>query len=85
MGQPLYNHEDPWHSNANMLGGFNCKYCDAFLTWNDEMMAGFNDEEDEFLRGCVAVSARAQATGWELLAEEWIFVCPTCAAQRRAG
>jgi len=41
-------------------------------------MKGFHDEKDEFLRGCVAVSAWARARGWKLV-EEWQFACPVCA------
>jgi hypothetical protein len=78
MGEPLFNLEDPWHAYAHLLGGFDCKICGRFLTWNDEMMKGFHDEKDEFLRGCVAVSAWARARGWKLV-EEWQFACPVCA------
>jgi len=83
MSEP-YDHNNWWHSTVNMLGGFNCRDCDALRSWNAEMADCPEHDDDEFLRRCVAVAQHAKAEGWTIVQAEANFLCPQCSA-RRAG
>ena len=80
-----YDHNNWWHSTVNMLGGFNCRDCDAFRPWNAEMADCPDNNDDGFLRRCVVVAQHAKAEGWAIVEAEANFLCPRCAAARRAG
>ena len=83
MDEP-YDHSNWWHSTVNMLGGFNCRDCDAFRPWNAEMAGSLERNDDDFLRRCVAAAQHAKAEGWTLVEAEANFLCPGCAVARRA-
>lgn len=75
-----YDENDPWHSNANLIFGFGCQNCAAWIDmeWPDE------GGDPAFLKACVDVSERVQAAGW-VCTEPFRFLCPRCAAARKAG
>jgi hypothetical protein len=80
-----YDHKNWWHATVNLLGGLNCKDCDALRSWNDEMADCPANDDDEFLRRCVAVADNAKAEGWTIIESETKFLCPRCTAARQAG
>jgi hypothetical protein len=82
MEEP-FDFENPWHSQVNLLGGFNCVGCDAFRAWNEEMTGLSPDDDADFLRRCVLAANNAKAAGWEALGGHHNFLCPSCATLRR--
>ena len=77
MDSTGYDEHDPWHSNANLIFGFGCIYCSAWIDMNWEDA----DSQTGFLKACVEVSERAKREGW-IAIEAWRFLCPKCAAKR---
>ena len=81
MFDPNYDELDPWHSNANLIFGFGCYHCSAWIDmkweWPD------TDYDLGFTKACVEVSERAKKEGW-IAIEEWRFLCRECAAKRVA-
>lgn len=66
----VYDEDDPWHSNANLIFGFGCYHCPAWIDMNWEWASDAGDAG--FLGACVEVWQRAKQ-GW-ILIEEWRFL-----------
>jgi len=77
-----FNQDDPWHSNANLIFGFGCQDCPAWIDMNWDIAN--KDTDSGFLKACVELSERAKRDGWECIGE-FTFLCPECASKSVAG
>ncbi len=70
----VFDINNPWHVNANLIFGFICQYCDESLYFDDIAEC---DVEDKFEKSCVIISTEAKKRGWSLI-EDFSFSCPSC-------
>ena len=73
-----FDSENDWHSTINLVFTLLCDQCSASadLEW-----PAADDGNDGFLRRCVELAERCQASGWTHRGGAR-FRCPTCSEQR---
>ena len=71
----VYDDNNPWHTNANLVFGFQCHKCDVWLCYEDFPVG---DLDENFFEFCVGISTEAQRRGWKIV-DDYEFLCPICA------
>lgn len=78
MDKYEFDQENLWHTNADLLFGFMCQYCDAEICFDDVSECSNTLDYGEW---CVIISNEAQRLGWKLV-EEFTFACPRCSKKK---